>query len=190
LFLTIAQPTRAQSSAPAKSFTANDTSEPRLLRALVDGMRQLRLTLEMYNLRQLRSTLVLERLKRQDARVETLNSDLKTTRKQIRELVAAGRYNDEHQELKEVETAISETDDQCARAQFTQEYNRLKHALERRKKTDIEELERQRALETQIDTQLQTEQARFEDLNSQLEALEREMDQQIAEVEKTQVGRK
>jgi hypothetical protein len=189
LFLVSAQSTPAQSGATVEP-SAKEPNEARVLRVLLDEMRQLRLTLETFNLRQLRSTIVQERVRRQEGRIETLNSDLEKSRKQIRDLTTRGGYDDELEELKEVETAIKETNDECARAQLTQDYARLKHALERRKKADSEALERLRLLEPQLNTQLQTELDRLAELDSQLEGLERELDQQIAEAERARGVRK
>ncbi len=66
-------------------------------------------------------------------------------------------------------------------AALIQAYEGLKRSLSQQRQADQQELQRQQERERKLDGQLRLEQARLAELQEQLEAVEREMDRQLAE---------
>jgi len=188
LFLYSAQQTSAQNVPPAESATPNAQTEAQLLRALLNEVRQLRLTLQKSSIRQLRSTLILDRMRRRQDLIDIFDMEINDVRAEIRDLTAEGRYDEHLDEIKDYETAINETNDYKERAELVQEQARMKRALERRKKMDGEQLERCREREREIERVLKTEREALADLLYQMETLEREMDRQLATAERQQAA--
>jgi hypothetical protein len=165
----------------AEPVPTNTQPEVQLLRALLVEMRQLRLELQRNMLNQHRSNLMLERIKREQDYIDALEKRLEGVREQIRDLTSAGRYDDELEDIKETEIAIEETTDRLERADLIQDQARCKRLLERRKKVDSVSLEQQRGREREIQEKLETEKSSLLALQYQLDAMEREIAQQLAE---------
>jgi hypothetical protein len=165
----------------AESVPTNTQPEVQLLRALLVEMRQLRLELQKNMLNQHRSNLMLGRIKREQDYIDALEKRLEGVREQIRDLTSAGRYDDELEDIKETEIAIEETTDRLERADLIQDEARCKRLLERRKKVDSVSLEQQRGREREIQEKLETEKSSLLALQYQLDAMEREIAQQLAE---------
>jgi predicted nucleic acid-binding Zn-ribbon protein len=158
--------------------TTEARAETHLLKALLDEVRALRLAVQSSSLSQHRAQILLERIGRQQDRIEGLSADLEQLRAEMQELANPARYDDE---LREMETAISATSDPQARAAQIQAYEALKHSLARQRQADQQELQRQQERERVLDAKLRMEQARLAEMQEQLEAVERELDRQVAE---------
>ena len=153
-------------------------AEAQLLKALLDEVRQLRLAVQHNSLSQHRSQILLERIGRQQDRLENLSADLEQLRTQMQELANPDRYE---AELREMEEAIKATTDPQTRAALIQAYEGLKRSLAQQRQADQQELQRQQERERKLDGQLRMEQARLAELQEQLEAVERELDRQVAD---------
>jgi hypothetical protein len=94
----------AQQSAAPAPLAAEAHLDAQLLRALLEEVRQLRLAVQKGSLSQHRSQLLLERIARQQDRVEGLNAEIEQVREQLQVLSQPGRYDEE---LKGMEEAIS-----------------------------------------------------------------------------------
>jgi valyl-tRNA synthetase len=182
LLLLSAQPASAQRDGPAGApASSNPQTELQLLRELIDEVRKLRSALLVNSVLQHRSSLLLERARRQTDLIVRLEGELQDLRQEMRELSDKGRYDEQLQNLKEVETELSQAADPTERADLTLEYGRLSRSLERQKKADQEELDRNRERAPKLEARLLTEQATLYALDSQLEALERDTDLQSVE---------
>lgn len=144
-------------------------------------MRKLRSALLVSSLLQHRSILLLERARRQADLIVRLERELQELRQDMRELSDKGRYDEQLQNLKEVERELSQAGDPTERADLTLEYGRLGRSLERQKKADQEELDRERERAPKVEARLLMEQVMLNDLDSQLEALEGNTDLQYVE---------
>ena len=185
LLLLSAQPAFAQRDGPAGSpASSNPQTELQLLRELIDEARKLRSALLVSSRLQHRSILLLERARRQADLIVRVEQELQELHQDMRELSDKGRYDEQLQNLKEVETELSQAIDPTERADLTLEYGRLGRSLERQKKADQEELDRKRERAPKLEARLLMEQATLNDLDSQLEALERDADLQSVEIMK------
>jgi chromosome segregation ATPase len=180
---------RAQSEQPANVPPANNEITVKLLKDLLNEVRQLRFALQQSALQQHRSAFILERMRREQDVIDMLEMDRNDLSDQIGELSAEGRYDEEVDALKDYEAEITATSDAKEKAELVQEQSRLKRSLERKKKTDGEQLERLRDRIRELDTKLQTERSAIAFLRFQLDALEREMERQIENAEKKQAAR-
>jgi small-conductance mechanosensitive channel len=182
LLLLSAQPAFAQRDGPAGApASSNPQTELQLLRELIDEVRKLRSALLVNSVLQHRSSLLLERARRQSDLIVRLEGELQDLRQDMRELSDKGRYDEQLANLKEVETELSQAGDPTERADLTLEYGRISRSLERQKKADQEELDRKRERAPKLEARLLMEQATLNDLDSQLEALERDADLQYVE---------
>ena len=182
LFLSSAQNAYTQGNAPVEPPAAiNTQTELQLLRAVLDEMRQLRGELKISNLFQQRSRLLLERRRRQEDLITRLERELQELRQDMRELADAGRYDEQSEDLKELEAELGQAIDPAHRADLAMEYSRVNRSLERHKKTDREELDRKREHQPKLEERLRLEKATLLDLDSQLEAFERDIEIQTVE---------
>ena len=180
---------RAQSEQPANVAPANNEITAKLLKDLLNEVRQLRFTLQQSALQQHRSAFMLERMRREQEVIDLLEMDRNDLSDQIGELSAEGRYDDEADAIKEYDSEIAEASDTREKAELSQEQSRLKRSLERKKKTDGEQLERLRERMKEVDTKLQTSRSTIAFLRTQLDMLEREMERQIENAERKQAAR-
>lgn len=169
----------AQPSAASAPPATEARPEAQLLKALLIEVRQLRLAVQHNSLSQHRSQILLERIGRQQDRIESLGADLEQLRDQIQELTNPERYETE---LREMEEAVKATTDPQTRVALMQAYEGLKRSLAQQRQADQQELQRQQERERKLDGQLRLEQSRLTEMQEQLEAVEREMDRQLAEV--------
>jgi tetratricopeptide (TPR) repeat protein len=156
--------------------SSNSQTELQLLRELIDEVRKLRVALQVSSLLQHRSSLLLERARRQTDLIVRLEREFQELRQDMRELSDKGRYDEQLEDLKHVETELSQAIDPTERADLTLEYGRISRSLERQKKADQEELDRKRERAPKLEARLLMEQATLNDLDSQLEAFERDID--------------
>jgi chromosome segregation ATPase len=168
--LTLAQ----QASQPVAPAQAGQSDQMQMLQALLDEVRQLRLALQRNNLTAYRAQILLERLRAQQERVDRLTRELEALRN---ELVESKTHQAQMTEmLKGIENRLNQETDQARRNELEMEQRLIKTQLEQQAQRD----ERQREREAQLMAQLQIEQAKLEEINSRLDALENELEKQGA----------
>jgi uncharacterized phage infection (PIP) family protein YhgE len=171
---------RAQKTSVSDQVKPDQQSELQLLGALLEEVRRLRLALTENGLLQHRSNLLLARVREQESVVQEISSQLRTLNEEVRLLSDSGRYDEQIDEIKDLEAQMNETLEPADHLDLSHEVGRMKRRLERQKKNDAEELERKRELKPGMEQQLQVAQQTLNDLNQQLEVLQREMDQRLA----------
>ncbi|MEP7341001.1 MAG: hypothetical protein ABI977_24935 [Acidobacteriota bacterium] len=179
--LLCATPAFAQTQAPVASSPVAATPDVQLLRAILEETRLTRITLQRVYISAYRAQMLTERLARQQARVDSLNEEITQLKSLIQHTQEASREEDE---LKDLLATINETPDQQQRTALIQSYNSLKRSLERQREYSRQEAERSRERQQQLETSLRTEQAKLAELQEQLDAIDREMEKQIAETRK------
>ncbi len=169
------RPTLAQqASQPVAPAQAGQSDQMQMLRALLDEVRQLRLALQRNNLTAYRAQILLERLRAQQERVDRLTRELEALRN---ELVESKPHQAQMAEvLKGIESRLNQETDQARRNELEMEQRMVKAQLEQQAQRD----ERQREREAKLMAQLQIEQAKLEEINSRLDALENELEKQGA----------
>jgi chromosome segregation ATPase len=179
----------AQSEQPVNVPPANNEIMIKLLKDLLNEMRQLRFALQQNALQQHRSALTLERIRREQDVIDMLEMDRSDLSDQVGDLSAEGRYDEDLDAIKQYDGEIAEASDPREKAELAQEQSRVKRSLERKKKTDGEQLERLRERIKELDTKLQTSRSTIAFLRSQLDVLEREMERQVENAERKQAAR-
>lgn len=169
---------QASNNPPAQASSAQDGQS---MRALLEEVRQLRLVLQRNSVNAYRAQTLMERLARQQRRVDDLTAELDQIKAQLQQ---AQELNREEDELKDLEATINETADPQARAQLLQAYASLKRSLARQREYARQEAERCRERQQQLEMSLSAEQGRLAEIQEQLNAVDREMDKQIAEMRK------
>ena len=179
----------AQSEQPVNVPPANNEIMIKLLKDLLNEMRQLRFALQQNALQQHRSALTLERIRREQDVIDMLEMDRSDLSDQVGDLSAEGRYDEDLDAIRQYDGEIAEASDPREKAELAQEQSRVKRSLERKKKTDGEQLERLRERIKELDTKLQTSRSTIAFLRSQLDVLEREMERQVENAERKQAAR-
>ena len=106
---------KAQTSTQPAGTPRDRQEETQLLGVLIDEVRKLRLTLEQNSALQHRSSLLLARIRHQEDLVHETRSDLRALDNDLVELADGARYDDETDELQDVESQINETSDPSTR---------------------------------------------------------------------------
>jgi SMC interacting uncharacterized protein involved in chromosome segregation len=160
---------------PVSNALAPSAIEPKakdevvLLRTLVDEVRQLRLTLQRTVLSAHRFQVVLERHRLQQGRVDSVTQELQT--------LSLQRDNAKFARTQFVERA-KQAQEQLDLEPDLKRHNMLEQQLKEFKiilSTQSQQDDRQRERETLLNTQLQVEQLKLDDLTNQLDSLEREL---------------
>ena len=183
------RPANAQSEQRTDPAVQSSEAAVQLLKALLGEVKQLRSALQQSTVAQHKSSLILERIRRQQDLIDILEAQRDDLRDQIAEFAADGRYEEEIDGIKEYDTEIAETNDPRERAELVQEQARLKRSLERKKKADAEQLERFKLRVAETEKKIQSEQATLIDLRYQLQLLERDLERQSADSEKHQASK-
>lgn len=175
------QPATAQPSVAS-------TPEVQLLRAMLEEqralreeMRQLRVAIQRTNINTYRAQRLAEQFAQQQNRVDGFVEQIEQIKAQIQQSLDASR---DEEELRDLEAAARNADPQT-RQQLVQTYDSLKRSLERQREYARQENERNRARQHQLETTLQTEQARLAELREQLDALDRDLERQVADGKKS-----
>ena len=159
---------QAQTGNRAAETTAD---EQPVLQALLSEVRQLRLTLQRANLNVFRAQIMIERLRTQQERVDRLARQLEENQNEITgSSLSRSQLTERSQDL---ESQIKAEQDASRRAQLEAQSKELKYIMDQQ--TDQET--QLRARQAQLSTQLQTERAKLDEIDSRLEILEREMEQ-------------
>jgi SMC interacting uncharacterized protein involved in chromosome segregation len=160
--------TGSRSLAPS-AIETNAKDEVVLLRALVDEVQQLRLTLQRTALGAYRCQVVFERQRLQQGRVDSATRELQTLRLQLDNAKFSRTQFVER--AKETQEQLDQEQDQKRRNMLEQQLKEFKIIMSTQSQQD----ERQRDREVLLTTQVQAEQLKLDDLTNQLDNLEREL---------------
>ena len=155
-------------SAQAQSNKAGESVQgdrDQTLRQLLTEVRELRLAVQRATVNSSRFQMLIERVRVQQAHVDALSHQLENIHSQVAEMKAAKPQME--QQIKDAEDLLDRTPDPNAHAELDSRIKGGKANLARLAQED----ERLRNRETAIDTELQTAQAKLNELNSQLDAL-------------------
>lgn len=160
---------------PAISARAQNAepSNDRTLQSLLNEVRLLRETLQRMTLNAYRSQIILERMRAQNDRVARLSRTLEDTREEIANLQS--QIGQMSERAKTVEGQIQQESDTKQRVQLEEMQKELKYALNQQ----AQNLERMRDRETRLRTELEAEQGRLNELDGRLDAMEREIENEI-----------
>src|SRR6266849_8691748 len=162
--LCFVSPTRAQTQTnkPADS-TQGDRDQT--LKQLLTEVRELRLAVQRAMVGSTRFQMLIERVRVQQAQVDSLNRQLETVRSQVAENKEAKPQIEQH--IKDAEDQLDRTPDPNAHAELESRIKVTKATLARLTQED----ERLRSREAAIDTELQSAQSHLNELNGQLDLL-------------------
>lgn len=174
----------ASANASQQSVTPAEIAElVRTNRAILSELRQCRLVIQQATLIQQRSQNLREQISKQEVRVEFIHADLEQVRESIR---TSSDATQDEEELKELELSVNAASDAATRAQRSQEYNILKRLQEKNRKQIHQEVERLREREVQLASQLRLEQAKLNEIQGRMEAMEQDLDRLASEAKKQQ----
>jgi len=157
--------TLAQTSKPADSTQNTDKT----LQQLLLEVRELRITIQKATISHTRFQMLIERVRVQQGNVDSVGRQLENLRSQLADLRASKpRFE---QQIKDGEQLLDRTTDPNGRLVIESGIKRMKAEFAR----FGPEEERLRNREALLETELQTSQARLNELNSQLDALLDEM---------------
>jgi len=142
----------------------SDNGQP--MQALLNEVRQLRLAIQRSNLNTYHAQVTLERLRLQQQRVDRLNEKLEKVRAELAEIRSHQARLPE--DLKRVEDELAKETDPNRRRELEGIQQYLKRAPEH-----LVEMQEQEAL---LAGQLQPEQAKLNELNERLDALQKELE--------------
>ncbi|HLA10583.1 MAG TPA: hypothetical protein VJ023_08300 [Pyrinomonadaceae bacterium] len=144
--------------------------DKQVLKALLDEVRQLRMALQRSNTLNQRLQITLERLRLQQGRVDSLARSLENVRTRITDLKNARPQMEE--QIKYAEEVMANAAEPNRRNELEREIKEMKARLASWSR-DEEQL---REREAELTSELQIEQNRFIELNSQLENMIRQLD--------------
>jgi hypothetical protein len=153
------------------------------LQALLSEVHELRVTLQRANLNTYHAQITIERMKLQQQRVDRLQAQLVEVRKQLAETRKPLSWIPTT--LKNDEMRLAQETDAAKRADLERGIRHLKVELEEATQKEQQE----QAYETQLNAQLQIEQAKLAELNERLDTLQRELETQMA-TDKPQSGKR
>jgi chromosome segregation ATPase len=156
--------------AKAYSSSAQPVQSEQTLQTLLGEVRQLRLVLQRGNLNTHHAQITVERMKLQQQRVDRLQTQLGEVGNQLtstrKSLSQAATY------LKELEVALTRETDAAKRAEIEMRRRDTKFEVEEFTQKE----QQQQGYETQLQAQLQAEQAKLNELNERLDTLQRELE--------------
>jgi predicted nucleic acid-binding Zn-ribbon protein len=156
--------------------TEKPSEENQTLRTLLSEVRQLRRTMQTNGLNAYRGQIILERIRLANEQVERMAQKLEDARNEVEKIEQTiPRFEDQ---TKVMETAIQQETDIARRAKLEFEFKDKKQQVERYKML----LSRGREREQQLSTELRATQARLTELESRLDLLEREIENEIERV--------
>ena len=175
-FLNQAQ-TRPQLQDPQTQTSPRERpDESKLLTILINEVHQLRLALEQNNLLQHHSSVLLAHVRHQEDVIRETVTELRTLEKALVDLAEPSRYDEQLDDLKDIETRINRTTDPEIRLDLVQDYEGMKRRLDRAKQADKEQLERERELKPKLTDKLREERDVLNEMNAQLDAFERDIE--------------
>lgn len=160
-------------SDPAQAQSTKQPDDNRTLQSLLNEVHLLRKTLQRTGLNTYRSQIILERMSAHNEQVVRLTRMLEDVRDEMEKIEATIPRFIEQSKL--TESQIEQEADTNKRALLEFEHKERKQAVERYKLR----LERQREREQQLSNQLRAEQSKLGELESRLDALEREIENEV-----------
>jgi predicted nucleic acid-binding Zn-ribbon protein len=158
------------------SAEAGPVDEAQTLRALLTEVRELRLALQRATLSTTRFQLAAERLRAQLALISVLTRDLKEVRMDLYSIKkGAADLNARVEEGKERLSQAMEEKRRTELEEFLKELKREAAALAQR----VDDLQ---VREGELNAQLQTEQGKLDEINRQIDALQKELEMQATGV--------
>ena len=153
----------------AQAQSQKQNNDEQTVKALLDEVRLLRQTLQRINLNAYRSQIIVERIRAQNDRVSRLARSLEDARDEMADVqVFIIQFNDR---AKSAEKQLQEESDEKRRAQVEGEYKELKYMLDINRQKE----QRLREREMRLSEQFRAEQAKLDDFEGRLDALEREI---------------
>src|SRR2546426_9970234 len=156
----------AQSEKPAESAQPD---RDQTLRKLLNEVRELRLAVQRATVNNTRFQMLIERVRVQQGRVDTLGRQLESVHSQVAEMRAAKPQMEE--QIKDAEGLLDRTAEPNAHAELESRIKAERGNLARLTQDE----ERLRNREANIDTDLQATQTKLNELNGQLDALMSEL---------------
>src|SRR5713101_8358960 len=153
---------QAQTSKPVES-TKGDRDQT--LKQLLTEVRELRLAVQRATVNNTRFQMLIERVRVQQAHVDSLSRELENVHSQVAEIKAAKPQME--QQIKDAEDQLDRTPDPIAHTDLESRIKVVKGNLARLSQED----ERLRSRETALDTDLQAAQGKLNELNGQLDSL-------------------
>ena len=153
--------------------TEKPADEDQTLRTLLSEVRQLRKTMQTTGLNAYRGQIILERIRLVHEQVERMAEKLESAREDLEKIERTIPRQEE--EAKVLETLLQQETDVAKRAKLEFEIKETKQQAERYKVL----LSRAREREQQMATELRANQARLSELQSRLDMLEREIENEI-----------
>ena len=158
----------ASFSAPTGQTSQGDSGQT--MQALLSEVHQLRLAIQRSNLNTYHAQVTLERLRLQQQQVDRVNDKLGGARALIaRVQMDRSRLQ---ADLPRLETQLSQESDPGRRRDMENQQQAIKLEVERQ----LETISQQRELESQLSAQVQVEQAKLNELNERLDALQKELE--------------
>jgi hypothetical protein len=167
----------AQDQETKRPAPANDQVT---LKALLDEVRLLRLTMQRVNKQTYLTQVTLGRIRIQQERVDRLTRQLETTRSELADSTHAREQLIER--IKDLEERVRTDPDEEEKVRNERVLKDLQ--IEQRQQSEKEQARRER--ENQLTTQLQAEQVALDELNKRLDKLELEVESSLSEVEPKQ----
>lgn len=157
---------QAQTNQPTESAQGD---HDRTLRQLLTEVRELRLAVQRATVNNSRFQILIERVRVQQSHVEALSRRLDNIRSQLADMRSAQPQME--QQIKEAEELSERATDLNRQAELELRIKEMKGGLARLAR----ESERLRESESSMETEVQANQARLNDLNGQLDALMSEL---------------
>jgi chromosome segregation ATPase len=151
-------------TAPVNQSLPDDNEQP--MQALVNEVRQLRLAIQRSNFSNYHAQVTLERLRMQQPRVDRLSEELMKVRAEISEI--RSRQARLPEDLRRIENELLKETDPAKRRELEQAQQMFKRYPE--------ELAQWQEQEVQLIARLQPEQAKLNELNESLDALQKELE--------------
>jgi hypothetical protein len=165
---------------PVQAQTPASPDDQRLIKALLDEVRLLRQAFQRLNLNAYRSQILVERIRAQNDKVARLTRSVEEARDELAEtLTSANQLNER---VKSTESTIEHEPNAKQRAQMEAE---LKYMLDMHKQRE----QRLREREQRLSEQLRLEQAKLDDFEGRLDALEREITIEVQRQESDEATR-
>ena len=153
----------------AQAQSPKQNNDEQITRALLEEVKLLRQTLQRINLNAYRSQIIVERIRAQNDRVARLSRSLEDTRDELADVQVL--INQFSERAKAIEKQLQEESDEKRRAPIEGEYRELKYLIDINRQKE----QRLRDRETRLSEQVRAEQAKLDDFEGRLDALEREI---------------
>lgn len=187
LFISLAFAAGVMAQTPTPASSSGLTPDTQLLRALLEEqralreeVRQLRAVILRSNITTYRAQKLTDQLAQQQSHVDGLTEQIEQLKAQTQQSLQG---SGDEQELRDLEAAIQAADPQT-RPQLIQVYESLKRSIERQREYAQQEVAQNRIRQQQLEALLNNEQIRLADIREQLEALDRDLDKQLADGKK------